>query len=600
MAAIFPPTEKGGVPPGASVVNGFSPTHAVVGDGPYYIAPTCSTVLTDAQMNAMVSEILAAVDELGFAFNTTRIDNLGQALGARFQQVESDIDGKVDRSGDLMSGPLLLAGNPTATNEAASKAYVDGEISNAATTTAQLIADVETLLAQAASDLDARKVDRSGDTMTGPLTMTGSNSRVTLAVDPIDPMEATTKAYVDLHVQQGGGFVEAPMDGLTYGRGGGTWRPTIGVNTADALTVPQQTQGRANLYAAPFDALAFNGLQVNGNMEASQLYGANPVTVQATALYVLDCWKVGSIGPQAITAQQWVEAPPGYTKCLSLFVAVPNATLGPNDHVYAYTPIEGLRCAKLAWGTPSASPIVVGFWIRANRIGPYSGSISSPDTNWSFPFLFTIDESTTWEFKTITVPGATSGTWPTTNTNGMWLNITMASGSTFLAPAGAWANGLYYGALGMVNGIATTSDFIQFTGVVVLPGLEPPSAEQAPLITRSADEEARLCYRYLHHNRERMPGIMMTIGGTPGIVVQHQAFVVMRSDPIVSLTTSTFGYESLPYQTLYTATNATVQNASHVHARGGDILLYGTFPGGTMPNPMTVVDFGILRFDSSL
>jgi len=394
--------------------------------------------------------------------------------------------------------------------------------------------------------------------------------------------------------------VEAPMDGLTYGRGGGTWRPTIGVNAADALTVPQQTQGRANLYAAPLDALAFNGLQVNGNMEASQLFGANPVTVLATGLYVLDCWKVGSTGPQTIVAQQVSDAPPGYTKSLRLSVSVANTTLGPTDHAYAYMPIEGLRCAKLAWGTASAFPIAVGFWVKINGTGLRTGSISSPDTNWSFPFLFEVNAADTWEFKAVSVPGAATGTWPNTNVNGMWLNLTMASGSTFLAPPDAWANGLFYGATGADNGIASTSDYMEITGVVVLPGIELPNAERARLIMRSADEEARLCYRYVHHNRERMPGFMLTLAGNQAVVVQHQAFVVMRSDPIVSLTTNTFGYESLPYQNLYTATNVTLENSSHVHARGGDVLLYGAFPGGVMPNPMTIVDFGILLFDSHL
>lgn len=591
MAAIFPPTDKGGVAPGPNVINGFTPVHPVIGDGPYYIAPTCSTVLTDAQMNAMASELLAAVDDLGFAFNTTRIDNLGQALSSRFQSVESDIDGKVDRAGDVMSGPLVLAGVPANDNEAANKAYVDVQdqaVRNALqiyvdTRASQIITSTETLL------LD--KVSRLGDTMTGPLM---------LADDPAAPYEAATKRYVDGLIATTGNFPEVANDGKIYGRTFGLWREVLALDVPQQLTLTQQDNVRQAIYAAPMDALAYNGLQVNGNMEASQLFAANPVTIQGTALYVLDCWKVGSTGPQTIVAQQVADAPPGYTKSLRLSVSVANTTLSPNDHAYAYMPIEGLRCAKLAWGTASAFPVAVGFWFKAYRPGPYSGSISSPDNNWSFPFLFTVHASETWEFKTVAVPGAITGVWPNTNNNGMWLNITMASGSTFLAPPGAWANGLYYGAVGMVNGIAATSDYIQFTGVVVLPGIELPSAERARLIMRSADEEARLCYRYLQYNRERMPGFMVTIASNPGIVVQHQGFVVMRTDPVVSLTTSSFNYESLPYLNAYVATNAVVQNAAHVHARGGDVLLYGTFPGGTMPNPMTIVDFGILLFDAHL
>gem|GEM_PF-7039234 len=47
IAAIFPPPDRGGIPPETNVVNAFTPTHAVIGEGPYYISPVCSTVMTD-------------------------------------------------------------------------------------------------------------------------------------------------------------------------------------------------------------------------------------------------------------------------------------------------------------------------------------------------------------------------------------------------------------------------------------------------------------------------------------------------------------------------------------------------------------------------
>lgn len=83
MAAIFPPASDGGVPPGTSVPNGYTPTHPVVGEGPLYFAPDCTTLLPASQPNAVISEVAAAVDRLGFAFNTGIVTNLGDALAAR-------------------------------------------------------------------------------------------------------------------------------------------------------------------------------------------------------------------------------------------------------------------------------------------------------------------------------------------------------------------------------------------------------------------------------------------------------------------------------------------------------------------------------------
>ncbi len=66
------------------------------------------------------------------------------------------------RAGDTMTGPLTLSGNPTQNLDAATKQYVDTG--------------------------DSRSVRKSGDTMTGPLTL---NS------DPTQNLEAATKQYVD-------------------------------------------------------------------------------------------------------------------------------------------------------------------------------------------------------------------------------------------------------------------------------------------------------------------------------------------------------------------------------------------------------------------
>ena len=48
---------------------------------------------------------------------------------------------------------------------------------------------------------------------------------------------------------------------------------TVRNNAPQSLTAPQQQQARQNIYAAPFDAMAYSGLQINGGMEVSQERG---------------------------------------------------------------------------------------------------------------------------------------------------------------------------------------------------------------------------------------------------------------------------------------------------------------------------------------
>src|SRR5262249_15555852 len=180
MAAIFPPADKGGVPPGSNVVNGFIPTNNVIGEGPLYTSSDCTTMLTADQLNAIVSEILAAVDRLGFAYNSGHITNLGDALAAMFTALDN---AKVNRAGDTMTGPLNLAADPVADPQAATKRYVDA-INNGlrAYVDAQDTLNFNTLAAQiiAGDDaLDQKKVNRAGDTMTGSLI---------LRADPLVPL----------------------------------------------------------------------------------------------------------------------------------------------------------------------------------------------------------------------------------------------------------------------------------------------------------------------------------------------------------------------------------------------------------------------------
>ena len=89
--------------------------------------------------------------------------------------------GAVARSGDTMLGPLTLSGAPTATSHAATKGYVDTEV--------------------------GARVAKDGDTMTGFLT---------LHADPTAAMHAATKAYVDRRGPGGSTDLIATPSGTTY------------------------------------------------------------------------------------------------------------------------------------------------------------------------------------------------------------------------------------------------------------------------------------------------------------------------------------------------------------------------------------------------
>ena len=113
---------------------------------------------------------------------------------------------------------------------------------------------------------------------------------------------------------------------------GGDFRVTVALKIAGldvvsaqrmlvtASSEAQRAQQRQLIYAAPFDALAYNGMQINGSMEVSQENGLSPVTVSATDKYVVDGWTCGSVGAQIISAIKNTGAsnyPPGYSCSLA-------------------------------------------------------------------------------------------------------------------------------------------------------------------------------------------------------------------------------------------------------------------------------------------
>jgi hypothetical protein len=98
----------------------------------------------------------------------------GNIAATNVQAALNELDAeKVAKAGDTMSGLLVLSGDPAAPAGAATKNYVDNQIA----------ADLA---------LIANKVAKAGDTMTGPLTLPG---------DPGANLQAATKQYVDNNVR---------------------------------------------------------------------------------------------------------------------------------------------------------------------------------------------------------------------------------------------------------------------------------------------------------------------------------------------------------------------------------------------------------------
>jgi len=331
-------------------------------------------------------------------------------------------------------------------------------------------------------------VQRAGDTMTGALNV---------VTPPTLPAHAASKAYVDA----------------------------------------------AAVAAAPFaDAMAYSGIQINGSMDISQeLSGASIPVSGSSSKYVVDGWTFQTSGPQTITCGQAAASGlSGFTSALQASATVASVAVAVGDYAIYTHSIEGVRVARLGWGAVNAKPITIAFWVSANRQGNYSGSIMNGVSNRSYPFSFTINAANTYEYKVVTIPGDTTGTWLKDSSKGMQVVVAMAVGTNYQGPAGVWSAGLFLGATGTVNGIAATSDVMRITGVVVLPGIYAPTAAQSPLIMRPYDQELMTCQRY--YQKMDTPIIYQGYAAGAGAVVYGTMpyKVPMRSGPTITFPGATY------------------------------------------------------------
>jgi len=222
----------------------------------------------------------------------------------------------------------------------------------------------------------------------------------------------------------------------------------------------------------------FRNRIINGAMVIDQRNAGASVT-PADGAYTLDRWVYLADQASKCTIQQnagSVTPPVGFSNYLGV-TSTAATTITTSQQFSLIQRVEGFNMLGLNWGSANAQSVTLSFWVRSSLTGTFGGALRNDDGNYNYPFSYTISAANTWEQKSITITGATSGTWTINNGRCLQVVISLGAGATLSGTAGAWTSSNFWSVTGATQVLATNGATFYITGVQLEVGSTATSFE---------------------------------------------------------------------------------------------------------------------------
>jgi hypothetical protein len=255
----------------------------------------------------------------------------------------------------------------------------------------------------------------------------------------------------------------------------------------------------------------FKNRIINGAMMISQRGTSFAGLTNGGGAYTLDRWAWSESGASTAvqTVSQDSSAPVGFVDSLKVLTTTAQASLASSNSYRLGQAIEGYNISDLGWGTANAQPVTLSFWVRSSLTGTFGGNIVNGAGNRFYVFSYSINLADTWEYKTVTITGDTSGTWATDNSSGIVIQFSMGAGSDYLTTAGSWGSSRVDAPTGQVNVAGTLNATFYITGVQLEKGSTATSFDYRPYGT-----ELALCQRYFEKSYNQSIAVGAASGGS--------------------------------------------------------------------------------------
>ena len=177
-------------------------------------------------------------------------------------------------------------------------------------------------------------------------------------------------------------------------------------------------------------ALSNRNLIINGAMQVAQR-GTSHAAV-ANLAFTLDRFSFSHSQDGAFTVTQDSSGPDGFANSLKLDVTTADSSLAAGQYLLMEHKIEAQNLQQLAFGTSSAKNFTLSFYVKSNKTGTYVVNVMHEDNSSIMANLtYTINSADTWERKTLTFTGDTTGAINDDNGSGFKIGFGLAMGSTY-------------------------------------------------------------------------------------------------------------------------------------------------------------------------
>ncbi len=314
----------------------------------------------------------------------------------------------------------------------------------------------------------------------------------------------------------------------------------------------------------------FKNRIINGAMVIDQRNAGASVTQGTSVIYTADRWWIyGATASKFTLQQQTSVVPAGYTHALKA-TSSSAYTVASTDEFDIAQYIEGLNVADLGWGTANAATVTLSFRVYSSLTGTFGGQIANYNSSRSYPFSYTISAANTWETKTVTIAGDTSGTWLTTNGAGVLVLFSLGAGSTKSGTANTWQAGNYTQPTGSVSVVGTSGATFYITGVQLEKGSTATSFDYRPYGT-----ELALCQRYFQKYANQPSAYLGNgNGGRNGFLTSFIYPVKMRTAPTASNITGFAAGNATTYAFSSPSMTTTVDGLQEMFGVSGTVIDY--------------------------